>query len=366
MSMGWTPAQSAGIAANLQAESGFRPNAVGDGGLAYGIAQWHPDRQAYFEKVMGKPIAGSTLEEQMAFVHTELTSTERVAGYALKGCDTAAEAGACVSKMYERPADREGEAAKRAALAAKIAGEAHQPAAPIEDHSVPYQPREETSTMAPLALAGIFGEVLKALIPQVGKLFGGQKDAANAQAIGTVFDTIVTATKQTLPADVGKVGAAIQQMQESPAIRAEVAKAIVTEPSLMALLEVGGGVTKARVFDLAQQNQDKPFYKASAVFWISVLLLPMAVWLVGSLIVGGTVFKLMPMVKEFGVNLPDWMVLFLALFGDAWQGETRSGGFNLVIGLILGGICGVYYGVSVTQQRQQGNRAESEPLGIQE
>jgi hypothetical protein len=39
--LGWNPAQAAGLAANVRAESGFNPNAVGDNGAAYGIAQWH-------------------------------------------------------------------------------------------------------------------------------------------------------------------------------------------------------------------------------------------------------------------------------------------------------------------------------------
>lgn len=123
ISLGWTRAQAAGIAANLQAESQFRPDAVGDGGLAFGVAQWHPDRQANFERAFGKSIKGSTLEEQFTFVHWELTNTEQRAGMLLRACTTAAEAGDCVSRYYERPADREGEAKKRAALATQIAGE---------------------------------------------------------------------------------------------------------------------------------------------------------------------------------------------------------------------------------------------------
>ena len=36
---------SAGIVGNLIQESGLNPNAIGDGGKAYGIAQWHPNRR---------------------------------------------------------------------------------------------------------------------------------------------------------------------------------------------------------------------------------------------------------------------------------------------------------------------------------
>lgn len=113
--MGWSKEQSAGLAANIQAESGGRANAVGDNGKAYGIAQWHPDRQKNFEKWAGKRIQDSTYEEQLAFMHYELTEgTEKRAGDRLKGAGTAAEAGAAVSQHYERPADKLGEAAKRA------------------------------------------------------------------------------------------------------------------------------------------------------------------------------------------------------------------------------------------------------------
>jgi len=121
--MGWTREQSAGIVANLEAESGLRHDAVGDGGAAYGIAQWHPPRQSGFAGLFGKPIQGSSFEDQLYFVHAELRGAEKAAGTALAACTTASEAGACVSARYERPADREGEADKRAMLAERIAQE---------------------------------------------------------------------------------------------------------------------------------------------------------------------------------------------------------------------------------------------------
>lgn len=120
---GWSREQAAGLAANIKRESAFRADAVGDNGKAYGIGQWHPDRQAEFQKRFGKPIQGSTLEEQMAFMHYELTQgNERKAGNLLKGAVGADEAAAIVSKHYERPADREGEAAKRGQMALAMLG----------------------------------------------------------------------------------------------------------------------------------------------------------------------------------------------------------------------------------------------------
>lgn len=120
-SKGWTPEQAAGIVANLDAESGLKPNNVGDGGKAYGLAQWHPDRQQNFAKWAGHDIRESTLQEQMEFVHYELTQgAERMAGRALQNARTARQAGGIVSQAYERPRDVFGQAAARGANADTI------------------------------------------------------------------------------------------------------------------------------------------------------------------------------------------------------------------------------------------------------
>lgn len=121
MAQGWSREAAAGIAANLYSESKFNPRAQGDGGKAYGVAQWHPDRQAAFREWAGKDIRDSSLEEQLAFIHYELTQgRERAAGNKLRGATSAAGAGAIVSSAYERPADRAGEEFRRAALAKQM------------------------------------------------------------------------------------------------------------------------------------------------------------------------------------------------------------------------------------------------------
>jgi hypothetical protein len=122
MSQGWTHEQAAGIAANLKQESNFNPSAVGDGGKAYGVAQWHPDRQANFKKAFGKDIRGSTLEEQYAFIQWELNNTEKAAGNRLRGATSASHAGGIFSRYYERPANIAGEAARRGDMAASMYG----------------------------------------------------------------------------------------------------------------------------------------------------------------------------------------------------------------------------------------------------
>lgn len=102
---GWTPTQSAGIVGNLMGESQLNPSAVGDSGLAYGIAQWHPDRQAQFQQVIGTPIQGSTLQQQLTFVNWELNNTESKAGNWLRSTSTLSDATYAVMRGYERPAN---------------------------------------------------------------------------------------------------------------------------------------------------------------------------------------------------------------------------------------------------------------------
>ena len=119
---GWTKEQSAGLAANLQVESGFNPRAVGDKGKAIGIAQWHPDRQADFERMSGKSLQVASLEEQLAFVQYELTRGRYAGvGRALGQTRGASEAGDLISRRYEIPANGDVEAMRRGQLAAQIA-----------------------------------------------------------------------------------------------------------------------------------------------------------------------------------------------------------------------------------------------------
>lgn len=118
---GWTPAQAAGIVANLVAESDLQPSATGDAGNAYGIAQWHAGRQQAFQDFTGRPIQGTTFQDQMQFVQHELTTgAEHAAGNRLRNTTSANDAGSVVSQYYERPADRQGEAARRGARAENI------------------------------------------------------------------------------------------------------------------------------------------------------------------------------------------------------------------------------------------------------
>lgn len=123
----WTHAQAVGIVANLIQESNISPTSVGDGGQAYGVAQWHPGRQGNFAKYAKEKglshtnIRSATLTEQLGFVNWELNNTEKSAGAKLRQAQTPYDAAASVSRYYERPANTEGEMAKRGNKADQIA-----------------------------------------------------------------------------------------------------------------------------------------------------------------------------------------------------------------------------------------------------
>lgn len=123
MSQGWSDAQAAGITSNIISESYGKADATGDKGTAFGLAQWHPDRQADFARWAGHDIRQSTPQEQLAFIQYELTKGNfKNAGNDLRNQTTAAGAGSSVSKNYERPRDAAGEASRRGTYAASLSG----------------------------------------------------------------------------------------------------------------------------------------------------------------------------------------------------------------------------------------------------
>lgn len=107
-SAGYSDEQAAGIVGNLQAESGMNinPAAIGDGGKAWGIAQWHPDRRAIWEKANRKEwqVDGSSpnFAEQLRFIVYELQRTESRADRRLRATKTVEDAASVFDQYYER------------------------------------------------------------------------------------------------------------------------------------------------------------------------------------------------------------------------------------------------------------------------
>lgn len=105
---GLTDAQAAGIVGNLQAESGvnLNPAAVGDGGRAWGIAQWHPDRRRTWEQVnrtqWRRDGSSPNFDQQLQHIWWEFNNTERAAYNRIRSARTAGAAAAIVDQYYER------------------------------------------------------------------------------------------------------------------------------------------------------------------------------------------------------------------------------------------------------------------------
>lgn len=76
------------------------PNAENQGHI--GIGQWDARRQAEFARVMGRPLKGSSFEDQARFMLYELQHGEKAAGDALRNA-VSVRGGAEVNMQYERP-----------------------------------------------------------------------------------------------------------------------------------------------------------------------------------------------------------------------------------------------------------------------
>lgn len=127
---GWTKEQATGIVANIQGESWGNFKASGDKGTAYGLGQWHADRQARFKAWAGHDIQQSTRAEQLGFIDYELRHQERAAGDSLSQVREEGAAARVVTNLYERPGDKSGQSEARAAIAHALAAKAPANAVP--------------------------------------------------------------------------------------------------------------------------------------------------------------------------------------------------------------------------------------------
>lgn len=92
---------AAGIVGNLMAESSLRTGAVGDGGKAMSLAQWHPDRR---EHAQANGFDLSNPQDAIDFVMWELNNTENRAKQRLMAARTVQEAADIFALYFLRPA----------------------------------------------------------------------------------------------------------------------------------------------------------------------------------------------------------------------------------------------------------------------
>lgn len=176
----------------------------------------------------------------------------------------------------------------------------------------PAKPKE--TRMGALAM---FGPLIAQLIPAVAKLFGGGEVAQRNVAVGQlVLDTAVKAANAVNEQE------AIDKMKSDPAILQQVTQAVVTLPAVLEVLEVGGGIEKARA--AAADPAQIAFWRNPA-FIVTALLLPLLYMVVGSVVFDQ---------------------------GAGWSDEMRSVVVTAIVTGLLGSITGFFLGSSLGSQRK--------------
>lgn len=115
---GMPPHVAQGFAMNFADESAFNPNAVGDNGNAFGLAQWNGPRMASLQNYAAQ--AGTPASDpntQLDYLMTELQGPEAGAMARIAATDTPQAAAQAVLNNFERPAE-----AHRARREASYAG----------------------------------------------------------------------------------------------------------------------------------------------------------------------------------------------------------------------------------------------------
>lgn len=159
-------------------------------------------------------------------------------------------------------------------------------------------------------------EAVPALVRQFGS--GSKMAERNAQAVDILVGTAKKAAQAVNEQDLA-------EKLKDPAVAANVRQAV--EANWIQIVEVGGGVDAARKADAAAMASGEPFWKSSPSFWIAVALLPLVYMIVANIV---------------------------GVLGTPLSDEVRSAIANGVVGLVLGGLIGYYYGQSTSRNRPIG------------
>jgi uncharacterized membrane protein len=177
----------------------------------------------------------------------------------------------------------------------------------------------------PAPLIPILAAVLPSLIrsiPDFGKLFssGSEVSERNVKAVemavGIVQEAVGARNAQEAAEIVASDPAQAQAAQEAVKARWH------------ELTEVGGGVEAARKADAASIAQNGPWWQVfrSPSFIVALFLLPLVYMIVGAVV---------------------------GLFGAPFSEDVRAAIANGIVGLILGGLIGYYYGQTTSRNRSQ-------------
>jgi muramidase (phage lysozyme) len=197
---------------------------------------------------------------------------------------------------------------------------------PVEEIVIAEESQEEEKMPIPM-IVGVVGTLLSQLIPVVAPLFDKKTETpAKIEAATKVIDLVVKTTGAVNEQE------AIQKLQASPELVKATTQAIVTDPTIMPMLEISSaGIEKAR----EQAIQ----YVQSADVWWKLVLNPVLI----------VTFATLPL-----VYMIVWeMIKHLAKV----SGDVIAQTIGTVIGLVLGGIMGFWMGQ--TYQNMKAERSRS-------
>ena len=171
----------------------------------------------------------------------------------------------------------------------------------------------------PALVTALLPSVISA-IPRLAQIFkpGSEVAERNVAAAGAVLDIVTKATGAV------NAQAAVEAIQKDPVQLAAATKAV--EANWFELMPAdGGGIEGARRADAAAVASHAPVWQSPS-FVVAVGLLPLVYLIVGAVV---------------------------GLFGAPFSDDVRSAIANGIVGLILGGLIGYYYGQTTSRNRTQ-------------
>lgn len=189
--------------------------------------------------------------------------------------------------------------------------------APAPQSSDPAQYSQEGGMPIPALVTALLPSVVAA-IPRLAAIFKGGSEVAerNVAAASAVLDIVTQATGSV------NAQAAVEAIQKDPAQLAAATKAVESNWFTLTPAD-GGGIAGARKADAAAVASHEPVWRSPS-FVIAVALLPLVYMIVGAVV---------------------------GLFGAPFSEDVRAAIANGIVGLILGGLIGYYYGQTTTRNR---------------
>lgn len=175
--------------------------------------------------------------------------------------------------------------------------------------------------MAPL----LFLPAILEMIPSLVGIFGkGERGQQNAQAAQIVVD----AFKAAVPGAINEQDA-VQKVQADPALKAQVKAAVMADPNVLGLVEVGGGVGAARTANLALVTGAQKWWQLvfNPVFLVTLLTLPLVYMFT---------WGLMPFLSKV-------------------SSDVISQTMGTIIGLVLGSVMGFWMGQTYQANNRRGS-----------